>query len=89
MCDPIFERHFRVQQNTLEQIVVFVPALFLFANYVGTGLAAILGLVFIIGRFLYAQSYIADPAKRGPGFMIGFSANAILVVGALIGALLA
>lgn len=84
---PMFERWYRVQHNTIEQLVVFLPALFLFANYASTRLAGWLGLAFIVGRIIYARSYLADPAARGPGFMIGFIATAILVVGALLAAL--
>lgn len=85
--DPMFERHYRVQHNTIEQLVVFFPSLFLFASYVSGNIAAVLGLVFIVGRFLYARGYVADPEKRGTGFIIGFSANVILLLGGLIGAL--
>jgi len=28
--DPVFERHFRVQQNTLEQLIVFIVGRFLY-----------------------------------------------------------
>src|SRR5262245_36292023 len=84
---PMFERWYRVQLNTLEQLIVFLPALFLFANYASTRLAGLLGLVFIVGRIVYARSYLADPASRGAGFGIGYAANAILVLGALLGAL--
>jgi glutathione S-transferase len=86
--DPMFERYYRVQHNTLEQLVIFLPALFLFARYVSPVVAGLLGLVFIAGRALYARGYIADPQMRGPGFLVSFSANALLVLGALIGALL-
>ena len=86
--DPIFERYYRVQQNTVEQLVIFFPALLLFAHYVGPRAATVLGLVFIVGRVVYARGYIADPEKRGPGFALSFGANVILVLGALIGALL-
>lgn len=86
--DPIFERYFRVQQNTLEQLVVFIPSLFLFATYVRPGIAAILGLVFIAGRVVYARSYVADPEKRSAGFGITFVPNVILLLGGLIGAFL-
>jgi glutathione S-transferase len=85
--DPIFERHYRVQQNTVEQLVIFFPALLLFAHYVSTAAAGVLGLVFIVGRVAYARGYIADPEKRGTGFALSFGANVILVLGALIGAL--
>jgi uncharacterized membrane protein YecN with MAPEG domain len=82
---PIFERHFRVQQNTVEQLVLFFPALFLFAQFVSAGWASILGLVFIAGRVVYAVGYVRDPGKRGPGFLIGSVANLVLVLGALLG----
>lgn len=87
--DPTFERYYRVQQNTVEQLVVFLPALFLFAQYASAPLATLLGLVFIVGRALYARGYIAAADKRGPGFAISFIANAVLVLGALFGALFA
>ncbi len=85
---PIFERWFRVQQNTLEQLVVFLPALFLFASYVSPTWAGWLGLVFIVGRALYARSYVADPDSRTLGFALTFVPNVVLVIGALLGAIL-
>ncbi len=86
---PTFERYYRVQQNSVEQLVIFVPALFLFATFVHPPTAGLLGLLFVAGRAVYARSYIADPATRGLGFVMGFVANAMLVLGALLGALLA
>ncbi len=84
---PIFERWYRVQQNTVEQLVIFLPAVFLFANFVSTRLAGLLGLAFVVGRLVYARSYVADPASRGTGFVISFVANVLLVLGALLGAM--
>jgi uncharacterized membrane protein YecN with MAPEG domain len=83
---PVFERYFRVQQNTIEQLVVFLPALFLFARFASESWAVFFGLVFILGRALYARGYIADPARRGPGFLLTISANTALLLGAIIGA---
>jgi glutathione S-transferase len=83
--DPIFERYFRVHQNTMEQLVVFVPAMFIFATYVHVLVAAVLGLLFVVARPIYAMGYIKDPAKRASGAAITFIVNAILVVGGLIG----
>jgi glutathione S-transferase len=83
---PIFERHYRVHQNTLEQLVVFLPALYLFAAYVNEPIAALLGLAFIAGRAIYARSYVADPEQRTAGFLIGYLANAVLLLGGLGGA---
>ncbi len=83
---PNFERHVRVQENTVEQLVIFLPALFLFAIYASELWAAALGAVFILGRGLYAYAYVHDPAKRGPGFALTLGANVILVVGTIVGA---
>jgi uncharacterized MAPEG superfamily protein len=86
---PEFERRLRVQQNTIEQLVIFVPALILFAKYVSEPAAAGLGLVFVLGRALYARGYLLDPAKRGPGFGLTLLANGVLLLGGLIGAIVA
>ncbi|HEX4210293.1 MAG TPA: MAPEG family protein [Candidatus Binataceae bacterium] len=85
--DPVFERHYRVQQNTLEQLIIFIPAIWLFAEYVGTRSAFVLGLIFLIGRALYAWGYVNEPAQRSTGAMATFAANGILVIGSLIGLL--
>ncbi len=87
--DPTFERYFRVQQNTLEQLVVFVPAMLLFGHYVSAPIGAGLGLVFILGRALYARSYVLDPPKRGVGFGLSLLSNLVLLLGGLVGAIVA
>jgi uncharacterized membrane protein YecN with MAPEG domain len=84
--DEIFERHYRVQQNTLEQLVVFLPSLWIFARYTSINLGVVLGITFIVGRGLYAVMYVADPSKRTLGFLVGYLANAVLVLGAIFGA---
>jgi glutathione S-transferase len=85
--DPVFERYYRVQQNTLEQLVIFIPALWLFAEYVGPRSAFVLGLIFLIGRGLYARGYVREPSQRRIGAATTFVANGILVAGSLIGLL--
>ena len=84
--DEIFERHYRVQQNTLEQLVVFLPSLWIFARYTSINLGVVLVITFIVGRWLYAVMYVADPSKRTLGFLVGYLANAVLVLGAIFGA---
>ncbi len=84
----VFERHYRVQQNTLEQLIVFVPGIFLFAVYVHSLTAAIIGLVFFVGRLMYYRSYISDPKSRGMGFMLSFFPAHILLVGGFVGAII-
>jgi glutathione S-transferase len=83
--DPAFERAVRVHQNTLEQIVIFLPALWIFANFVQPIAAAILGSIWVIGRILYAWGYYQAAEKRGPGFGIAFLATVILLLGSIGG----
>jgi glutathione S-transferase len=83
---PIFEAWFRVQANTVEMLIAFLPALWLAAKYWSPGYAAITGVVYLVGRTLYAQGYVKEPSKRGPGFGLSFAAVAVLVIAALIGA---
>ena len=81
--DPVLERHIRVQANTLEWLPVFLVGLWLFALYWNDLVAAALGVVWIIGRIIYAFGYVADPAKRELGFLIQMAASAMLLFGAL------
>jgi glutathione S-transferase len=60
----------RVQGNTVEHLVLFLPALWLCAVFYSDHIAAIVGAVWVAGRILYAVSYYRDPKKRGPGFLI-------------------
>ena len=83
----VFERYFRVQQNTLELLVAFLPSLWLFAQFVSEGWAALLGAVYLVGRVLYLRGYVADPSKRELGFALSFLPIVVLLVGALIGVL--
>lgn len=84
---PVFERWLRVQGNTLELLVAFVPALWLAARYWNPLYAAVLGVVFFVGRALYAISYVRDPKTRGLGFVLSLLPTAVLVLAALVGAL--
>ena len=82
-----FERYFRVQQNTLEQLVVFLPALVAAATFGNAFLAAPIGLLYLIGRSLYARAYVRDPGSRTIGFLLGLLANVALIGAALWGAI--
>jgi uncharacterized MAPEG superfamily protein len=83
---PEFERYFRVHQNTLEQLMAFIPAVWLFGTYVSPTWAGWLGLVFVVGRVVYLLTYVRDPAKREIGFAMGAVPVVILLLGALWGA---
>ncbi|HEX4243136.1 MAG TPA: MAPEG family protein [Steroidobacteraceae bacterium] len=82
----VFERHFRVQQNTLEQLVVFLPSLYLFGRYLSPPWGAVLGVVYLAGREIFAYTYVKDPAKREIGFMLTFLPSVVLLLGGLYGA---
>ena len=86
--DEGFERVYRVQMNTMELMVMFIPALWMAAQHVAPTIAAGLGVIYLIGRFLYARAYVADPDKRGPGFILSLGPILVLVVIALVGALI-
>jgi uncharacterized membrane protein YecN with MAPEG domain len=83
--DENFERVVRVQQNTLEQLVFFLPALWLFSFYVNPLWGAGLGSVWLIGRIIFAWGYYQAAEKRVAGFAISTLSGLGLVLGALIG----
>jgi glutathione S-transferase len=80
-----FERAHRVHMNTVEQMAFFLPAMWLCAGLLSDGAAAAGGLIWVIGRAIYAASYLNDPAKRGPGAYIAFLAQLALWFGATAG----
>lgn len=82
--NEMFERHFRVHMNTLEQLVIFLPALWIFAHSVNPTWAAGLGAVYIVGRFIYASAYVKEPKSRGIGFALTFLSSAVMLVWGLV-----
>lgn len=80
--DQMLERAIRIHYNTLESLPLFLAGLWLFAIYWNDLFAAAMGVVWIVGRVVYALGYAADPAKREVGFMIQLVATAALVFGA-------
>ncbi len=83
---PEFERMFRVQQNTMEQIVMFIPVLWLFAEFVNPLWAAGMGVVYLIGRSVYRMAYIKDPKSRSAGFMMTVLPTSVMLVWVLVDA---
>lgn len=86
--NDLWERMYRVQQNTLEQLIVFIPAIVIFSTYVSAQWALVPGILYLVGRQLYSSLYIKDPKSRGPGFLIGFASTSVLMLGGLIGAIM-
>ena len=82
----IFERYYRVHQNTLESLIYFIPSIIAFATYVHAEVAAGLGVVFIIGRVVYLKGYVKDPKSRELGFTLSILPCAVLILGGAIGA---
>lgn len=83
--NEVFERYFRVQMNTLEQLVFLLPSLWIAAAYFSPRICAVLGAVYLFGRLVYLRSYVQDPKKRSAGFGLSFAPTSILAVMALIG----
>ncbi len=83
--DELFERRFRVHYNTLEQLVGFLPGLWAFAMFISEQIAAIIGVVYLIGRILYFMQYTKDPASRAPGFVLTALSVLVLLLGGIIG----
>jgi len=86
MEGPIeFQSVVRVQANTVEQMVIFFPALWMCAFYLGDAWAAMGGLAWVVGRIIYALGYYAAPGKRSLGFSITALASVALIIGTMIG----
>jgi uncharacterized membrane protein YecN with MAPEG domain len=81
--DPVLERTIRAHYNTLEWLPLFLVPLWLFSIYWSDLVAAIVGLIWIVGRILYQLGYVADPKKRETGFMIQALAVGVLLFGSL------
>lgn len=81
----VFERHFRVQQNSLELLLLFYPGLYLFGSHISPVWAAAIGVVYLVGRQIYAVTYVKDPSSREAGFVISLLASVILLLGGLGG----
>ncbi len=82
--NPDFERYFRVHENTLESLIVFIPAVWIFSMTVNYHFGVALGLLFLIVRIIYARGYLTAAAKRVPGAMATGVISAVLVLGSLI-----
>jgi uncharacterized membrane protein YecN with MAPEG domain len=77
----------RVQGNTVEQVVIFLPLLWVAALYFHAigWLVPLIGLCWCIGRILYAAGYMAEPRKRELGFGISVISSILLALLGMIG----
>jgi uncharacterized membrane protein YecN with MAPEG domain len=83
--NPEWDRMFRVQQNTLEQLIIFLPSLWIFSTYVSPTVGAAIGVVFLVARPIYYVGYLKNPESRTTGFVMGFLANVVLFLGGGVG----
>lgn len=86
--DEAWECLYRVQENTLEQLIIFIPGMVAFALYVRPTWVLVPGLLFLVGRQLYSYEYINKPESRTPGMALTLLANAALLAGGLTGVIL-
>lgn len=82
---PMFERAYRVQMNTLEQSVMFLPAFLLAVAFGRAEVACILGAVWLLARIAYVITYLREPRSRGPAFGLGMLVFALLMLQAAWG----
>lgn len=83
----VFERHYRVQMNTLEMLVMLLPGLWLAGQFWSPTAAVVGGLVYLVGRGVYAFSYVRNPASRSAGYALSIGPTLTLLVGAVVGLL--
>ena len=86
--NEVFERYYRVQMNTLELMVVLLPAMWIAAAYWDPRWIAAAGVVYLVGRLIYLRAYTRDPGSRALGFMLSVAPISVLLVAALIGVIL-
>ncbi len=81
----MFERAYRVQMNTLELMVAFLPSLYIAAKYWPQQYVAGAGAVYLVGRLVYWRSYTTAPASRGIGFALSVVPVVALLIAAFVG----
>ena len=84
--DPVFERYNRVHMNTLESLVLFLPGMTIYGAYGNPNIAAALGIIWIIGRFIYLRAYVKEPGSRSLGFGLTVLPSLYLLIGGAIAA---
>jgi hypothetical protein len=80
-----FERYYRVQVNTIETLILFLPALWIAAKYWSPKWVSVIGAVYLLGRVLYLRGYVRDPKKRGPGYALSAIPVLLLIAAGLVG----
>lgn len=82
---PLFERMYRVQMNTLEQLVALLPSMYIAARYWSPAMVAAGGAVYLVGRFIYWRAYTQDPSTRTVGFGLSVFPTMAMLVSVIVG----
>src|ERR1700755_681457 len=77
--NELFERYFRVQMNTLELLIIFIPSILMFGIYLSPFIAAGLGVIYLVGRMVYISSYVKDPKSRSMGYGLSMLPTLVLL----------
>ncbi len=80
----VFERYYRVQMNTIELLMLFLPSLWIAARCSDGLWITIAGLVYLVGRIVYLFGYVSDPKKRGLGYLLSILPTLALMGSALV-----
>ncbi|MBP6707910.1 MAG: MAPEG family protein [Candidatus Accumulibacter sp.] len=78
---PQFEIAYRIQMNTIENTLAFLPVLWVFAVSLSSLWATVFGGLWLLGRIWYALAYARDPKTRGGGFLLSMLCFGALGVG--------
>ena len=81
---PEFERMYRVHYNTMEQLVMQLPLMWIFAHVVNPIYAAGFGAIYLVGRLIYRSSYLKDPASRSLGFNLTAIPSIVMAIWLLV-----
>ncbi len=81
----VFERYARIQTNTIETLMLLLPALWISAMYWSPRWVASVAAVYLVGRLLYWRAYARDPKQRSLGYLFSALPTLILIVAALVG----
>jgi hypothetical protein len=84
---PQFEIAYRIQMNTVENAVAFLPVLWVCALSLSTLWATVLGGLWLAGRAWYALAYARTPKTRGGGFLLSMAAFGALGLAGAFGVL--
>ena len=83
-----FNRHYRAQANLMENLLVFLPSVWLLGYYGDARLAGVVGTVFLLARVAYHRAYISEPTTRLKAFLVGIACSAVALLGAVVSILI-